>query len=36
VRNFFGNSLRHRALAPTTYGYWLAAAVLNYTRGKAA
>ncbi len=36
ARGFFGRALRHRALAPSTYGYWLAAAVLNCTRGKAA
>lgn len=36
ARDFFGKSLRHRALAPATYGYWLAAAVLQHTRGKAA
>ncbi len=36
ARGFFTQSLRHRALAPTAFGYWLAAVVLNYTRGKAA
>jgi Glycosyltransferases involved in cell wall biogenesis len=36
ARGFFGKALRHRALAPTAVGYWLAATVLNYTRGKAA
>ncbi|HYP16168.1 MAG TPA: glycosyltransferase family 2 protein, partial [Opitutus sp.] len=36
ARGFFGRALRHRALAPATFGYWLAAAVLNCTRGKAA
>ncbi len=36
ARGFFTRALRHRALAPTTFGYWLAAVVLNYTRGKAA
>lgn len=36
ARGFFGRALRHRALAPSTYGYWLAATVLNATRGKTA
>ncbi len=36
ARGFFGRSLRHRAFAPTTFGYWLAATVLQHTRGKPA
>ncbi len=36
ARGFFGRALRHRALAPTTFGYWVAATVLDYTRGKSA
>lgn len=36
ARGFFGRALRHRALAPTAVGYWVAAAVLDYTRGKTA
>lgn len=36
ARGFFSKALHHRALAPATFGYWLAAVVLNYTRGKAA
>lgn len=36
ARDFFGRSLRHRALAPTAFGYWVAATVLDYTRGKTA
>lgn len=36
ARGFFGRALKHRALAPTAFGYWLAAAILNCTRGKAA
>lgn len=35
ARGFFGHALRHRA-APTAVGYWIAAAILNYTRSKAA
>jgi glycosyltransferase involved in cell wall biosynthesis len=35
ARGFFGRALRHRA-APTAVGYWIAAAILNYTRSKAA
>lgn len=36
ARGFFGRALKHRALAPTAFGYWLAAIILNCTRGKAA
>jgi glycosyltransferase involved in cell wall biosynthesis len=36
ARGFFGRALRHRALAPGALGYWVAAAILNCTRGKAA
>lgn len=36
ARGFFGKALRYRALAPATFGYWLAAVVLNCTRGKTA
>jgi glycosyltransferase involved in cell wall biosynthesis len=36
ARGFFGRALRHRALAPSAIGYWVAAAILNCTRGKAA
>jgi glycosyltransferase involved in cell wall biosynthesis len=36
ARGFFGRALRHRALAPVTMGYWVAATLLKYTRGKAA
>jgi glycosyltransferase involved in cell wall biosynthesis len=36
ARGFFGRALRHRALAPAAFGYWIAAAILNCTKGKAA
>ena len=36
ARGFFGRALKHRALAPMAFGYWLAAAALNCTRGKTA
>lgn len=36
ARTFFGNALRHRMHAPTALGYWLAASLLNATRGKTA
>lgn len=36
ARGFFRRALRHRALAPMAFGYWIAAAVLDCTRGKAA
>jgi hypothetical protein len=36
ARGFFGRSLRHRAFSPATFGYWLAATVLQHTRGKPA
>jgi len=36
ARGFFGRALRHRALAPAAFGYWLAAAILDCTRGKTA
>jgi glycosyltransferase involved in cell wall biosynthesis len=36
ARGFFGRALKHRALPPTAAGYWLAAAVLDYARGKTA
>jgi glycosyltransferase involved in cell wall biosynthesis len=36
ARGFFGRALRHRTLAPSAYVYWVAAAILNCTRGKAA
>ncbi len=36
ARGFFGRALRHRALAPAAFGYWVAAVILNCTRGKAA
>jgi glycosyltransferase involved in cell wall biosynthesis len=36
ARGFFGRALRHRALAPAAFGYWLAAAILDCTRGKIA
>jgi glycosyltransferase involved in cell wall biosynthesis len=35
ARGFFGRALHHRA-APAAVGYWIAAAILNYTRSKAA
>lgn len=33
---FFSRALHHRALTPSAFGYWLAAALLNLTRGKTA
>jgi len=36
ARGFFGRALRHRRLAPTAVGYWVAATILQCTRGKAA
>ncbi len=36
ARGFFGHALRHRAMHPPAFGYWLAATVLDYTRGKPA
>ena len=36
ARGFFGRALRHRIVAPVAFTYWVAAAILNYTRGKAA
>jgi glycosyltransferase involved in cell wall biosynthesis len=36
ARGFFGRALRHRAFAPAAFGYWVAALVLNCTRGKVA
>lgn len=36
ARGFFERSLRHRAFPSTAIGYWLAATVLNFSRGKAA
>ena len=36
AKGFFGHALRHRSLSPTTAGFWLAASVLNCTRGKTA
>ena len=36
ARGFFGRALRHRATSPAAFGYWVAAAILNCTRGKAA
>ena len=36
ARGFFGRALRHRAFAPAAVGYWVAASVLNCTRGKTA
>ncbi|ACB76529.1 glycosyltransferase family 2 protein [Opitutus terrae] len=36
ARSFFSRSLRHRALKPAVCAYWLAAAVMNFTRVKAA
>jgi glycosyltransferase involved in cell wall biosynthesis len=36
ARGFFERSLRHRAFPPTAAGYWLAAMVLNFSRGKTA
>jgi glycosyltransferase involved in cell wall biosynthesis len=36
ARGFFRRALRHRVLAPAALGYWVAAVILNCTRGKAA
>lgn len=36
ARGFFSRALRHRAFAPAAFGYWVAASVLNCTRGKTA
>ena len=36
ARGFFGRALRHRAIAPVAFSYWVAATILNCTRGKAA
>lgn len=36
ARGFFQRALRHRASVPSAVGYWLAATVLNVTRGKTA
>jgi glycosyltransferase involved in cell wall biosynthesis len=36
ARGFFGHALRHRAFDPATFGYWLAATLLNVARGRPA